>query len=640
MSSTATETRNDISVRVPEGWWQTNSASKSQGWPDNSGSWTHLLSATYNQESGQGYWAMQMAGGFFDNDHFYVRKTNTNGLAPWRELIHTGNVRTIGRAAANPLYLYGFVGDGNSHPISGVTSFNGIDTTGYSLGQWQALVGQIGALSDEIDGVAMQAVLNSQMNGIYTCAIELPDNAKALLSRSLISNSSLWINGSGQIAAVGGGFTLIQHGNPGLYINGEVHIKGVRFDCNGGKLIEAYFHPYVGADSGMTANFSDVTAYRCASNAVTLVNPPRTIRMDSVTLWASSYVTGAGFRFIAQTYPAGSIGNAEPQHGLSFSYTLIDCQTSSFEWGFQWDTVAGTSPALYGAMGGVMEGIVVHSCRAYNGFGLAKVTNSYNAGQSYNYGSPLWTFRDCDYQGWGDAFDLSGLNDVLIDGNWLALDQGNPLADNREIALVRLAFCNGVTVTHNKFGILPSSTKSAAIKGVKTDPFSSNVLVVDNALSADVPHDCFVHWSAVAGGVNPTRERTNIERGTSLQRTDKSAVWCRDDGGNQISEGRIKRDAASLGSDGRVSLMSDGRTRLSLSYAGQMDGNGILSRALPAGLFRETPRCVSAMNGDYGAYGQVGGFRADYTTTTNAAFQFQNPTNGASARVNMVLEGY
>ncbi|MEE9481842.1 hypothetical protein [Methylobacterium ajmalii] len=642
MSTSVTETRDDISYRVPEGWWQTNNAAKSRGWPDNSGSWTHLISATYNQESGPGYWAMQMAGGFFDNDHFYVRKTNTNGLAPWRELIHTGNLRTIGRAAANPLYAYGFVGDGNSRPISSITSFNGIDTTGYSLGQWQAMVWQVGSLSDEIDGVAMQAVLNSQMREPYRCVLEIPANSIALLSRSLISHANLFVTGTGIIRAVGAPFTIIQHGDAGLYIMGEVHITQTRFECNGGKVLEAYFSTFTGAGGGKTCFIQDVTGINCGADAITLVNPPRTMRLDSVTLWANSYTYGSGFRFVAQPYPVGTVGNDQRVDGASFSYTLTDCQTSNFEWGFEWDLKTDTSPQSYFSPGGKMEGVVVLSCRAYNGYGFAKVTNSFNLGNSYNYGSPLWTFRDCDYQGWGQFLELSGLTDVIIDGNWLAMDQGNPIADNREIPLINLSFCDGATITHNHFGVVSTGNKSSAIKCVKTDGFTSKVLVADNVVSCDVPYDCFVHWGAVAGGANPPREHTNIERGTRTMRPTQPTVWCRDDGGNQISEGRILRDAKPLidTGEGVVTLLPNGRTRLTLSYVGLMDWSGVLSKALPAGLFRETPRVVSAMNGDYGAFGQLGGFRSDFTNTSNVSFQFQNPVNGAAARVNMVLEGY
>ncbi|MEE9481843.1 hypothetical protein [Methylobacterium ajmalii] len=89
MSTLATETRDDISVRVPEGWWQTNNAAKAEGWPEDTNSWYHLISATHSNESN--YYALQISGGFFDNEHFYIRKTANDGMRPWRELWHTGN---------------------------------------------------------------------------------------------------------------------------------------------------------------------------------------------------------------------------------------------------------------------------------------------------------------------------------------------------------------------------------------------------------------------------------------------------------------------------------------------------------------------------------------------------------------------
>jgi len=59
------------------------------------------------------------------------------------------------------LRAYGFIGDGNSHPLSSVDSIGSTNTTGWTLTQWQTKFPFATALSNEIDGLAVQAVINS-----------------------------------------------------------------------------------------------------------------------------------------------------------------------------------------------------------------------------------------------------------------------------------------------------------------------------------------------------------------------------------------------------------------------------------------------------------------------------------------------
>lgn len=89
---------------------------------------------------------------------------------------------------------FGYVGDGTSHPLSGVTSLNGRSTAGWTLGQWQALLPAAGALSDEIDG----AVINSLIAGA-TGPIKITlGPGKAMFSRPIKSClNNVTIRGAG-----------------------------------------------------------------------------------------------------------------------------------------------------------------------------------------------------------------------------------------------------------------------------------------------------------------------------------------------------------------------------------------------------------------------------------------------------------
>ena len=61
---------------------------------------------------------------------------------------------------------YGAIGDGASHQLDTVTNFNGSDTSGWTLSQWQSILPQANDLSNELDNVVFLSVA-SQYNSIY-----------------------------------------------------------------------------------------------------------------------------------------------------------------------------------------------------------------------------------------------------------------------------------------------------------------------------------------------------------------------------------------------------------------------------------------------------------------------------------------
>ena len=66
--------------------------------------------------------------------------------------------RPIPSFLGEPIHVknFGAVGDGNSHPISGITEFNGELTIGWTLAQWQVIFPLAQSLSDEIDLLAFE----------------------------------------------------------------------------------------------------------------------------------------------------------------------------------------------------------------------------------------------------------------------------------------------------------------------------------------------------------------------------------------------------------------------------------------------------------------------------------------------------
>lgn len=565
------------------------------------------------------------------------RATSTNMLAD--DAITPQKLAPALAASVAPLLRYGFVGDGTSRPISGVTRFNGINTSGYTLAQWQALVPEIGALTDEIDGVAIQAAINAQASGIFFGAICLPPNSNGRLSFPLRSKGNLAINGFGsRLSAYFSSSPMIIHGTAAAPIAGEFFAHKLNLDCRGqASGIRAFFHPSIGGASGQAFTLTDSTVYGVSgANGVEIINATRTIHVSNVTIWSGTYQNGlAGLQITAQKYAANTIGNSQEVPGTSVCSNIYSVQTSLFEWGYRFSMLnSGASASGSGPAYGHIEGVVIDSCRAYNGRGFIKVVNQNNlAGQFYNYGSPLWKISNCDYQGFGSFASLSGLTSVSISNCWMACDMGYPFSDTvGSCQLIYTEMCADVSIKDNCFKIFNTATKvpvqGVFVNGYKIGP----MLIADNTLEADIVIDAFCQFdppNEVSGRFVVT------ERDTRLNRPNKPTVWCRDPGTCQNSEGRVK-------SYDNASMLPDGTIIYTTSVATSAQSNGIANIPLPAGLYRQKPVLMSAQTANFGQFPyRVEGIRNDFGDNTVLAVQMQSgaPTTANALNLNVAVKG-
>jgi hypothetical protein len=81
-----------------------------------------------------------------------------DGKGAWNIPPALRNARTINET---DLRGYGYVGDGTSRPLSGVTSLNGRSTVGWTLSQWQAALPGAQALTDNIDEAAIASAVSA-----------------------------------------------------------------------------------------------------------------------------------------------------------------------------------------------------------------------------------------------------------------------------------------------------------------------------------------------------------------------------------------------------------------------------------------------------------------------------------------------
>ncbi|CAO4162744.1 hypothetical protein [Methylorubrum populi] len=90
-------------------------------------------------------------------------------------------------------YAYGGKADGQVHPLSSVTSLNGVNTSGYTLAQWQSFYSAcadnsngknpVTALTDELDELAIQCVINKKTdNGTLFLPAGVMYQTKPILS--------------------------------------------------------------------------------------------------------------------------------------------------------------------------------------------------------------------------------------------------------------------------------------------------------------------------------------------------------------------------------------------------------------------------------------------------------------------------
>ena len=92
LNSAQSSTDTNINTRINSGFFQQSTTTTANGWPLNS-SWYHLISSTHSNTAN--YYAMQIAGSFFDQSNFYIRSTNNSGTTAWLSLITSIGGQTI-----------------------------------------------------------------------------------------------------------------------------------------------------------------------------------------------------------------------------------------------------------------------------------------------------------------------------------------------------------------------------------------------------------------------------------------------------------------------------------------------------------------------------------------------------------------
>ena len=87
--NTRYDAQDDITTRTNSGFYQTSTGTTAEGWPITNDTFQHMLSVTHSNT--ENYYAMQIAGSFYDNV-FYGRKTSGSGTTAWVKFWTSGNL--------------------------------------------------------------------------------------------------------------------------------------------------------------------------------------------------------------------------------------------------------------------------------------------------------------------------------------------------------------------------------------------------------------------------------------------------------------------------------------------------------------------------------------------------------------------
>ena len=289
---------------------------------------------------------------------------------------------------------FGAIGDGNSHPISTLLTFNGAIVSGWTLAKWQSVYSFVTALSNQADWVAIMAALSGGGSIVATPGTYLCDQP------IVTSAQNVCVFGAGRentaIVQITVGADGWQHGTPSTPAVGTFTARDISFKCQGigGNGLNLVFNSNPSLFIGKCFTLDNVNFAGNPMNSsnywlqpVLCMNVPRGVNWSRVNAWYSGPGIGANnaFQFNAN---AGS-----------FSYVIRECLTSAYNFSF------GLG---YEGIGPSIEGCEWDFCESYNGNGFLTAINNIP-----NYFPPNFVIRTMGWQGNGQAVVMKNIQGIV-----------------------------------------------------------------------------------------------------------------------------------------------------------------------------------------------------------------------------------
>ena len=351
------------------------------------------------------------------------------------------------------LRALGFVGDGQSHPLS---QRFGAGSAG--LAAAKAVFPRAVSLTEEIDGHAIQRRIDLAVSGNYGACVVLPRAARALTSFPIDSAATVachvFTPGGASIKCVGTATGCWTHGTQATPASSPIIWRGVDLDSASSASAATGLTTFFGAANvGATLAVTVENArFMRMTTAWKIGNMPRGLKADNVVAYGADN----------QLQPGGGIEivtTADVSYG-SFSYKFTNCLTLNYTWG--WHATAASS----------LEGLIFENCRSYAGWGLCRAIST-KAG----YRTLLWTFQDCDWEGAGFALDMTNVRTLKVVGGFWFMRAADPGAipsvvqtDGGERRMFNL---------HSVSGFDINQCEMVAGGGGDNDPLPTNLVLVN-----------------------------------------------------------------------------------------------------------------------------------------------------------------
>jgi hypothetical protein len=522
-------------------------------------------------------------------------------------------LRSMQRKLADSVSIkdYGAIGDGSSHPLSSIATFNAQRTTGWTLDQWHSIFPFARALSNEIDGLAIQAAANTGRAmrvpvGSYLCSLSITTDGPTNVTifgdgkaqseiRTVTSGVDGWRHGlstaaTGVFYATGISFTTTTKGSSAINLNFSSSSTGVAVPYF---VLDTVF--FIGAiDCGPTAHWE---------HAVLCSNMPRGLSFRDVTAFGlcDGVASGTAFQFNATRG--------------SFGYQLMNVLVSNYNIAFGF--------GYNGTSGPLIEGVEMFNCQAYNGNSFVNAVN-----RVPGYVPPQFSFISSGTELSGTVFKLRGLQDIVFENTLIetkaASYAGKPLID--------LSDCSDVWISRTHCNVNPSATH-LVFSHCDGDCFDINYDL--NTIVNFGSMDYVYNWDSNRA-TNVIREFRTAFRGTGSI----TKLITNDAGGNQISEVWIN---AYITSDVHTTVDFAGTYHLGGFATGSTDSDGLLKVVFPERpgtglpLFLQIPHVVATPENPSGSAMPTVTIVARTRTYFTVKFAGMGP--GQAVKINYIAYG-
>lgn len=474
------------------------------------------------------------------------------------------------------LRSWGYVGDGASHPLSSIATFNGVSAVGKSLAEWRTLLPAATALTDEIDGVAIQSMINSGR------PIVLPPGA-GRISRTITAPCSggLSVRGAGpkisSLVFTSAGADGIDVCVGGQAVNQQtLTLQGFELYCtassgNCGTAINANLWTPTGFHVIDNIEIGPLAGHNWA-NGINVVNASR-LEISRASISGTFQPTTNTASGVAITLATANNPRATQQGAFATNIT----DTELYGW--------GTCIAVKSATDNGVEGLIVDkaSCDASNNF-LAHT----NTGAA-TYQTPEYIVAHSQIHIWKQVMSVKGVGSLFFHDNLLYLDKPGPGAADDYFSLddVQLA-----SFHHNQIFITtPGPIAFNSIYHFKGADFAPNNISLDH----DLINNGFGAASVTTAGI--------IVPSSALFIHESGAIW---NAWNATGKPKVlnrstiptNRLASQFMDIPGMSLSPTGQVTYVFPFSGVTDASGVIDTPIPPGYLLSIDS-FTAQGGDY-----------------------------------------